>query len=86
MIGKRFAVDRITGVVIGGGAFWSFTTCENRVLAKGNSDNSFVAVSSSPSAGAGVHFTAVMVSEYTPGPIKPFIVMSNSQVASGTCE
>lgn len=87
LVGKRFAVDRNTGTLLGPEtSFWSFTDSRPTILARGNESNSFVVALVSDAAGNGVHATKIVVNEFKSGPIKPFVVLTGSQVASGTCQ
>jgi len=87
LLGKRFAVDRNTGHIVGPEqALWQLEDHKITVLARGNKDNSFIVVSVGPARGDGVHATMLRVEEFTKSKSKPFIVLSGSQVTSGVCE
>ena len=87
LIGKRFAVDRNTGHIVGPEqALWQLEDHKVTVVARGNKDNSFIVVSVGPARGDGVHATMLQVEEFTESKSKPFIVLSGSQVTSGVCE
>lgn len=86
-IGRRFAVDRNTGALVGPEtSLWSFRDSTATVLARGNSDNSFIVVLASPAAKEGAHVTKIVVQEYKSGPQKPFVVLTGTQVFTGICE
>lgn len=87
LIGKRFAVDRNTGHIVGPEqALWQLEDHKITVLAHGNKDNSFIVVSVGPARGDGVHASMLQVEEFTEGKSKPFLVLSGSQVTTGVCE
>ena len=86
-LGKRFAIDRKTGILVETSAsFWSPTDAQVSVLAHGNKDNSFVVSYVAPSAGGGVHATVLRVEEFSQSAKKPFSLTSGSSVYAGVCE
>lgn len=86
-LGKKFAVDRRNGALVEpDGEYWSFGGSSAVVLSKGNSENSFVSVTTSPARETGVHATFVRVQEYEQGKLKPFIVVTGGVVYTGVCE
>ena len=87
LIRSRFSVDRETGALVGPDkSFWSFKDSRSTVLARGNAKTSFVALIMSAAADNGVLATTLVIEEFTKGPVKPFMVSTGSQVASGMCE
>ncbi len=87
LIGKRFAVDRDTGMLTGPEtALWSTASSKYTVLARGNRSNAFTAIATDTAAENGVHTTLLKVEEYAPTTMKPFVLLSGSEVASGVCE
>lgn len=86
-IGKRFAIDRKSAKAIADdGIAWAFAGEPGQVLAVGNADNSFIATYQSPALGGGVHFVALRIEEFKPGPLKPFVMLDGGTVYSGHCE
>jgi hypothetical protein len=83
-IGKRFAVDRRDGKVIG--ADFSFSLERPTVMAPGNASNSFVVTWVVPARNTGVHFHFLWVEEYQQGPRKPFALSGGGFIVSGMCE
>ena len=87
LIRSRFSVDRDTGVLVGPDkSFWSFKDSRSTVLARGNAKTSFVALIMSAAADNGVLATTLVIEEFAKGQVKPFIVNTGTQVASGMCE
>jgi len=87
LIGKRFSVDRNTGVITGpDGGLWSTFNSKFTVLARGNADNSFVVLATQAAPGNGVSATLLSVAEYKQGARKPFVVLAVGETVSGTCE
>jgi len=86
-IGKRFSIDRNTGALVGPEqTLWSTASSKYTVLARGNASNSFSVFITDPAAENGMHTTLIKVEEYSSGQTKPFVLLSSSEVASGTCE
>jgi hypothetical protein len=80
-------VDRDTGVLLGPDtSFWSFKDSKSTVLARGNAKNPFIVLIVSAAADDGVLATTLVVEEFAKGRVKPFVVNTGSQVASGMCE
>ena len=87
LIRSRFSVDRDTGALAGPDqSFWSFKDSRSTVLARGNARASFVALIMSAASDNGVLATILVIEEFAKGPVKPFLVNTGSQVASGMCE
>lgn len=86
-LGKRFAVDRRSGAIVEpDGEYWVFGGATNSVLSQGNSDNSFVALVTSPARNSGVHAVFLRVQEYEQGKLKPFVLVTGGVVYTGNCE
>lgn len=86
-IGQRFAVNRHTGAIVGPeSGYWSIGSAEPAVLARGDSDNSFVSTLIGTARNNGVHATFLRIHEFDESSKKPFIVMSHGTVFSGLCE
>ena len=86
-IGKRFAIDRRTGTLVGSDMpFWSLSDAVVTVLAQGNSANSFVVSFIAPALADGVHTTLVRIEEFSSSTNKPFMVFSGGGIYSGLCE
>lgn len=86
-LGKRFAVDRRTGAMVEpDGEYWSFGGAEPSVIARGNSENSFVSVVTSPARTSGVHAAFLRVQEYEDTKLKPFVLVAGGLVYTGMCE
>lgn len=86
--GKRFSIDRDSGALIGPNdpSEWIFRDASISILARGNSQNSFVVTYTSKAAGSGVHFATVSVEEFAMSRAKPFMATSGRGVYSGVCE
>jgi len=82
-VGKRFAVNRITGEVVGSAlAPWG----KPQIKAKGDTQNSFVVIWEQRAAGNGVHLDSLYVREYAAGDEKPFLYVSGgAMVVTGKC-
>jgi len=86
-LGKKFAVDRRSGAVVEpDGELWSFGGASATVLSMGNSENSFVSVTTSPARESGVHAIFVRVQEHEESKLKPFILVAGGLVYTGVCE
>lgn len=86
--GKPFSIDRDSGALVGPNdpSEWIFRDASISVLARGNSQNSFVVTYTSRAAGNGVHFATVSVEEFAPSRRKPFMATSGGGIYSGVCE
>lgn len=86
-LGKRFTVNRATGVMSGAlnNAYKRLPT----VIDVGSTSNSFKAVTTmllSEGYGAGTNIHALTVMEFVSEPRKPFVYLWNSEIFYGTCE
>lgn len=87
LIGQKFSVDRKTGATAGAElALYSLADSQIKILASGNSENAFSEIIVSPAAGGGVHTTSIWINEHSKTNDKPFVILANSQVTSGTCQ
>lgn len=87
LIGSRFTVDRNTGALAGPDhSLWGFPSSKSTVIARGNAQNPFVVLITTPAADDSVTATVIHVEEFARGSAKPFVVSKGTQVASGTCE
>lgn len=83
-IGKKFAIDRKTGVLIGD-VFFTFG--EPKVIARGSKDNSFKVIWMKESGGKdGMFLDYLSIDEYISGTKKPFSYFTGSQLSTGLCE
>jgi len=82
---NRFSIDRKIGKKVGG-PFGTFQDQIGNVLAKGNSQSSFISTWQGPAAGDGVHFDLLRVEEFHVGLKKPFVAIAGGFVYSGVCD
>lgn len=83
-IGKKFAVDRKTGVLIGD-MFVSFG--EPKVIAKGSKDNSFKVIWLKEAGGKdGMFLDILSIDEFKSGAKKPFSYFTGDLLFTGVCE
>jgi len=83
-LGKKFAVDRKTGVVIGD-VFFTFG--EPKVFAVGSKDNAFKVIWIKNAGGSnGMFIDYLSIEEFAKGDKKPFAYFTGSQITSGLCE
>jgi hypothetical protein len=86
-VGIQFAVDRITGKIIGSNTSWWFVSnAKISVLSHGNMSSSFVATYTLPMADNGVNQTTLCIDEYSRGILKPFLLTSQNSVYAGVCK
>jgi hypothetical protein len=84
-IGRKFAVSRSTGEVIGEVSFGM--NVKPQVLGIGSKDNSFKVMWTAQAGGkSGMHVDLLTIEEFVVGPKKPFIVTVGSFITTGICE
>jgi len=86
-IGKKFTVERKSGVMAG--ILKNSYVTNPQVIDAGSSDNSYKVVSTmkvSEGAGAGSNIYALNIAEFEPVEKKPFVFLQNNQVFFGYCE
>jgi len=83
-IGKKFAIDRKTGVLIGDVFFgWG----DPKVIASGSKDNAFKVLWTKKAGGTnGVFIDYLSIEEFNQGIKKPFSYFTGSQITTGFCE
>jgi hypothetical protein len=87
LMGARFSVNRETGALASPeSSLWTSQAASATVLARGNSQSSFIVVVASPAAHTGVHGVTIEIRESEIGRTKPFVAISGSQAVSGLCE
>jgi hypothetical protein len=80
--GQEFTVDRITGKIIG--KYLESTGYQTRVLDSGSDQQSFKMIgTSSPGY---LHVLYLQIDEFRKARLKPFVLVDNSLVYSGTCQ
>ena len=86
-VGKKFTVERRTGLMAGILKNSYVTTPE--VIDHGSKDNSYKVVTTmkrSQGAGAGSNLYALVIDEFVISPRKPFVFLQNEAVYFGYCE
>ena len=87
IVGRRFVVNRASGVLVGpDGAFWARSDSKFAVMVKGDAQDAFVSMAVTMRGNQVSSAVHVTVHEPHVGPLKPFVVVSGRQVASGLCE
>jgi hypothetical protein len=87
IVGRRFVVNRTSGVLVGpDGAFWARSDSKFAVMVRGDAQDAFVSMAVTMRGNQVSSAVHVTVHEPQPGPLKPFVVVSGRQVASGLCE
>jgi hypothetical protein len=83
MYESRFAVDRATGVAMGG-PFGTWDAKDTQVLSSGTDKEAFKALwlANAPYA----HFKYLLVKSYVEGAKKPFLGLTGNVVITGLCE
>ena len=86
---KSFSVSRETGALIGNSLTLDTTLASStRVISRGSKDNSFTAVADYEEGLAnGIHrHQFLMVEEFREGTVKPFVVLGQVGMVTGTCK
>ena len=87
IVGRRFVVNRGSGVLVGpDGAFWAGSDSKFAVMARGDAQDAFTSMAVTMRGNRVASAVHVTVHEPQTGPLKPFVVISERQVASGLCE
>ena len=87
IVGRRFVVNRTSGVLVGpDGAFWARSDSKFAVMVRGDAQDPFVSMAVTMRGNQVTSAVHVTVHEPHAGPLKPFVVVSGRQVASGLCE
>ena len=87
IVGRRFVVNRGSGVLVGpDGAFWARSDSKFAVMVRGDAQDAFVSMAVTMRGTQVASAVHVTVHEPQTGPLKPFVVISGHQVASGLCE
>lgn len=82
LVGKRFAVDRASGDLVGGDLFPVGTP---RLLSGGNKDNAFKVIWSGPARNNGVLLDTLSIEEFARSERKPFAYHSGGRLVTGLC-
>jgi hypothetical protein len=80
-VGMTFAVDRGSGSIIGDAA--STNGWHAQVLDPGSEGQGFKMIATTSAL---IHVQYLDVAEYVPGAVKPFVLMDDTTVKTGTCE
>jgi len=87
IVGRRFVVNRTSGVLVGpDGAFWARSDSKFAVMVRGDTQDAFVSMAVTMRGNQVASAVHVTVHEPHAGSLKPFVVVSGRQVASGLCE
>ena len=87
IVGRRFVVNRTSGVLVGpDGAFWARSDSKFAVMVRGDAQDAFVSMAVTMRGNQVASAVHVTVHEPQTGSLKPFVVVSGRQVASGLCE
>ena len=87
IVGRRFVVNRTSGVLVcPDGAFWARSDSKFAVMVRGDAQDPFVSMAVTMRGNQVTSAVHVTVHEPHAGPLKPFVVVSGRQVASGLCE
>ena len=87
LVGRTLAVSRGTGqVIVPYSAFFMSERMQFKVLARGNTQNSFVTIGTEPAGGEGVFTMLLTVQEFAKSQRKPFLLSSGVRALTGTCE
>ena len=83
---KAFAIDRKSGEIDANSSLFFPVGHPATVLARGNTENSFVVTYALKAGGGGVHAAYFRVEENHKSSKKPFIGVDGGTVYSGLCE
>jgi len=84
-VGRRFHVDRITGVVLGAGFMTPLDRAQATVIERGAKGESFRVVYIEDKWGESKGLEVLIVQEFVSGMTKPFVAIGWRSIVSGTC-
>lgn len=85
-VGRRFYVDRATGIVLGAGFMTPLARAKATVVDAGSREEGFKVVYIEDKGASGKGVEVLKIQEWASGRTKPFVAMGWRSIVSGTCE